>query len=271
MTRERRAGERGFALLIVLWTLALLALMTAQLTSVGRSETQVAANLRSQAMLEAAADGGVAEAAFRVVQGAWAADGAAHPLSIGGVPVTVRVSDESGKINPNFVSQPLLQALLRNVGVEPSKASGLAAAIMDWRTRGAAPRAGGAKLTQYKAAGLEYGPSSRPFESLDEMGLVLGMTPQIMARLRPYLSVFKEGDVQRSAADQAARQALDDADLTQTGQQALNPGSANLVALVTASARAPAGVFTRTATVRVKAEPLPDDPPFQVLSWTQTR
>jgi general secretion pathway protein K len=262
--------ERGFALLIVLWTLALLALLTTQLTAAGRAQTQLAGNLRSAALLEAAADGGVSEAVFRVLQGAWLADGKPHEVSIGGVGVEVRVADEAGKINPNFSPPAVMESLLRNIGVEPGKAANLSAAIADWRTRGSQPRAGGAKLAQYKAAGTDWGPAGRPFESLDEMGLVLGMTPQIMARLRPYLSVFKEGEVQRAGAAPEAVQALDDADLAQQGPA---PGlafdSPNLVARVTAAARAPDGSFTRVAIVRMKKELLPDDPLYQILDWTE--
>jgi len=38
--------QRGFALLIVLWSMALLALLLTQVTATGRSETQLADNLR---------------------------------------------------------------------------------------------------------------------------------------------------------------------------------------------------------------------------------
>ncbi len=40
-------SERGFVLLLVLWTLALLALIGTQVTAAGRSEAQVATNLRA--------------------------------------------------------------------------------------------------------------------------------------------------------------------------------------------------------------------------------
>ena len=49
--------QRGFALLIVLWTVAFLALLGTQIVAAGRSDTQLADNLKQEAVLEAAADG----------------------------------------------------------------------------------------------------------------------------------------------------------------------------------------------------------------------
>jgi general secretion pathway protein K len=59
--------QGGFALLIVLWTMVLLALLVAQFTTTGRNEVQVAANLRANAVTEAAADGALFEAIMRLV------------------------------------------------------------------------------------------------------------------------------------------------------------------------------------------------------------
>ena len=69
-----RRGERGFALLLVLWSLALLALLGAQLTGSARSQTRLAGNLRANAMVQAAADGAAQEAILRLLQRSWQND-----------------------------------------------------------------------------------------------------------------------------------------------------------------------------------------------------
>lgn len=260
--------ERGFALLIVLWTLGLLALLGSQLTAAGRVETRLAANLRANAVVEAAADGAVHEAVLRLLQGAWRPDGARHALRVGSVAVEVRVEDEAGKVNPNFVLLPVLQALLRNVGLDPTRAASLAAAIVDWRTRTQMPLPGGAKTPQYRAAGLSYGPAGRPFADLDELGLVLGMTPDLLARLKPRLSVYNESDVRQAAADDVTDQALAEARLSRGPGDGLSFQTQNVVATVRASAVGPGGGrFTRQAVVRIKAEPGPEEMPYQILTW----
>ena len=59
MTRNARSGERGFAMLIVMWTAGLLGLLIAGLTAATRGQVRVASQIRESAIAEAAADGGV--------------------------------------------------------------------------------------------------------------------------------------------------------------------------------------------------------------------
>jgi len=72
------ARQRGFALLIVLWSMALLALIGTRITAAGHVEAQLATNLRANAIAEAAADGAVFEALFHFMDGSaghWPAAG----------------------------------------------------------------------------------------------------------------------------------------------------------------------------------------------------
>src|SRR5215831_8873131 len=72
------ARQRGFALLIVLWSMALLALIGTRITAAGRAGAQLATNLRASAIAEAAADGAVFEALFHFMDssdGHWPVDG----------------------------------------------------------------------------------------------------------------------------------------------------------------------------------------------------
>ena len=66
MRQAARANQRGIVLLVVLGVMALLALIGTRLTSTGRVETQIARNALAAAMAEAAADGAVHEAIFRL-------------------------------------------------------------------------------------------------------------------------------------------------------------------------------------------------------------
>ena len=145
--------QRGFALLIVLWTMGLLALLVAQFTATGRTEVQMAANLRANAVTEAAADGAVYEAILRLLQGTWAPDGRVRAIRVGTADVEVRIKDQAWKVNPNDAKLPALQALLGHLGVEAAKGTALARAIVDWHSDGAAPRPGGPRLSRNRAAG----------------------------------------------------------------------------------------------------------------------
>jgi Tfp pilus assembly protein PilX len=56
--------DGGFALLTVLWTVALLALLTTRTAAAGRTEAQLAGNLRDAAAADVVADGAAHEAVY---------------------------------------------------------------------------------------------------------------------------------------------------------------------------------------------------------------
>ncbi len=188
--------EHGFALLIVLWSLVLIALLITQVTATGRSEAVLAGNLRRAAALRAETDGTVQEAAFHLLDTAapWAADGSAHVLRLPGAAVSISIVDEAGKINPNHASPVLLAALLRAAGQSAVDADRIASEIVQWRFPSAEPAATGAKAQRYRAAGKDYAPPNADFESVSELGLVLGMSPALLARLTPYLTIYTDTD-----------------------------------------------------------------------------
>jgi general secretion pathway protein K len=208
------ARESGFALLIVLWTVGFLALLGTRLVAAGRSDTQLASNLKQEAVLRAAADGAVAHVIF-AMQAArnpgFRADGQEREVRVGRTPVLVRIYSESDRINLNTASGVLLRALLIEVGIPPAQADRLAAAILDWRTSGVKPRPGGAKAAEYQAAGLGFGPPGSPFQSVDELAEVLGMTPALFDRLEPHLTVLTDSDPDMSTRDPIVALALTDA------------------------------------------------------------
>jgi general secretion pathway protein K len=221
-----RDNQEGFALLIVLLTVGFLALLGTQIVAAGRSDTQLADNLKQQAELEAAAEGAVANVTFSMLaakDGRFQADGVVREIRVGQTLVLVRVEDESDRINLNTASGALLRALIVDVGGAPGLASRLAAAILDWRTSGATPRPGGAKAPDYQAAARAYGPPGAPFQSVGELEDVLGMTPDLFGRLAPHLTVLTDGDPDLSTRDPVVARALTDAagvaDDSTNGQQ----------------------------------------------------
>jgi general secretion pathway protein K len=206
--------QRGFALLIVLWTVGFLALLGTQIVAAGRSDTQLATNLKQQAVLRAAADGAIANVMFHMLAAPdprFQADGATREARIGQTPVLVRVENESDRINLNTASGVLLRALIAQMGVAPAMADQVAATILDWRTSSGRARPNGAKAPEYRAAGLTYGPPGTPFQSVDELADVLGVTPNLFERLAPHLTVLTDGDPDMSTRDPVVARALTDA------------------------------------------------------------
>ena len=159
-----RAGRnRGFALPLVIWTMALLAAIALGMTAESRSDLAVARNLTDAAMAEAAADGGVwrtvaqllapggdsawradGTTAWRADGGTtawradgttvWRADGTTHTTKVGAIAVDIVAQDEGGKIDLNRADPQLIANLLRTVGVDTTTGETFMEKLMAART-----------------------------------------------------------------------------------------------------------------------------------------
>jgi general secretion pathway protein K len=184
-------SDKGFVLLFVLWLLVLLALVASHMTILGDRQAKTAHNLVVGAEVEAAADGAVYDAVFRLASGAMTGNALVYQSSVGGLPVSLKVTNEGLKLNPNTAKLDKLSALLEEAGgLNAGQASFLARNILDWRGDGNDKAHTAAIRATYLAAGKNYAPPHEPFRSLDELGDVLGMTPALLARLKPHLSLY---------------------------------------------------------------------------------
>src|SRR5262245_65148600 len=124
---------RGFALIIVLWYLVLIGAIGTYLMATALSETAIARNVLAAATAEALADAGVARAVFNlndpIARNRWALDGAPHSMALPTGTLTIRLSDETEKINPNHASEFLMAALFEAVGIDRARGRRLGAAV----------------------------------------------------------------------------------------------------------------------------------------------
>ena len=256
--------ERGFALIIVLWSVVLLTLIVTGLSATGRTEVQLASNLRAAAVAEAAADGAVHEAIYRLLdpQSPWAADNAERVLQVPGATVIVRVEDNGGKLNPNRTPPELLAALMRRLDVNAGTATQVARAIVDWRDPGDPVRPREVIVAQYRTAGRSYGPPGAPFLSLDELGAVLGMTPELLDRLTPYLTVLTDTAADPALARPILQQAMADVSGPPLPVARRPPRSVTITAQANGAA---GGQFTRRASVKLGNGP--KEPLFLIQVW----
>jgi general secretion pathway protein K len=263
---NRRDG--GFALIIVLWTLVLIAFIVAHVTANGRTEVRIAGNMVAEATAEAADDGAIVVAIFNLLDPnpdqRWPLDGSPHELTIGTSRVMVQLQDESGRINPNSASPELLEALLRVTGSDAGSAHQLTTAIGEWvgSARGQQP----GQPAAYRAAGLDYGPPGEPLETIDELGRVLGMTPAVLAAIRPHLTLFGPGQPNPLNADPIVTAALSQIQAVSQVPAPANQAPENpVIVRMTATALGPSDArVQRSAIIRVGAA-LPGG--YAVLAW----
>ena len=198
----RNRSEEGIALMAVLWMLILLSIVAAALSLETRSSTRIARNMTENAAAREAADAGIQRAILDLATSTGAptdgprkfrADGTVYNWPFANCTVHISVRDEGSKINLNQAPEALLAALFTSVGVDPGEAQSLADAVADFRDPDNLVRPHGAEDADYRAAGLEWGPKNAPFQTIEELQQILGMTPEIYARVAPDLTVHSGG------------------------------------------------------------------------------
>lgn len=281
---NRCADQRGIALVIVLWLIALLSLLAVGQTAAVRTETRVTANQLESARARAAAYGCIQLAVLEMMRPpatrTWDVDGAEHAAQLEEAQLAVRLTDESGKVDLNFASGPLLDALLQAAEVEEAARWSLVDAILDWRDPDGLRRAHGAEAADYQAAGLDYVPRNAPFRRIEELTLVPGMSAALYHTLADSITVHSgnihlNGELatspllQRMLQGEGAAEGYDDALETPLPAIALARGggrvySLHCVAHLPSGVRAQAEAVVRLTPPRGNAAPL-----HEILVWRE--
>lgn len=195
-----RQGECGVALVLVLWVIVLLTIIAISLVSTQRTELSMTVNTRQEFQARALVDAGTHFMLWQLLQvrdegkqkAEWPADGLLRVWSFTGKQVRVSAVPETARIDLNSAPPELLVGLLKGAGLEGEEVARIKDAILDWRDPNSDHRLNGAEDADYKAAGLSYGAKDADFDSVDELRMVLGMTPELFASLAPSLTVYSK-------------------------------------------------------------------------------
>jgi general secretion pathway protein K len=173
-------GQRGIALLVVLWGCTLAAITLGALASSAKVEGIQARGQYLQTRGFYAAEAGIEQAVFRLraqqASQRWAVDGRTYRLREGDATVSVTVTDEDGKLNLNKASPEQIDALIQAVGVDPEQMPQLRDAIVRWGS-------GGERFSDSLLA-------KGGFTSLEELRRVPGLPGDVVERLEPALTLW---------------------------------------------------------------------------------
>ena len=187
-------SQNGIALLMVLWVLTILMVIVLSFSFMARTETQSTISFKEgiekKFLAEAGIERGIMEMFYRdmnknqvlVLEGSeiWNIDGTPYKTPFGNGYYTVKVVDESGKLDINVVSDILLKNLLMNLGIEEENADIIVDSIMDWKDLDDLHRLHGAEDDYYQSLPNPYEAKDNKFDTLEELLLVRGITPEIL-------------------------------------------------------------------------------------------
>jgi general secretion pathway protein K len=266
------------ALVSVIWGVALLSVIAVSFLWTGNASRRLARNGFDVAQIEAVAEAAINRAVLGLLEprpeARWRADGTPYEFSFDGARIEVQIQDELGRIDLNRADGSVLISLLQSAGLDPRSASSLVDKILDWREASPFKRLNGAKERDYRDAGYAYRPRNGAFQSLDELKLVMGMTPELFRRVEPALTIYSgRPTLDPQVAPRAALLALPTMDESKIAALiAARAGPAPFSALplqgrafaVSARIETPVRTIGREAVIRMTDNPVE---PFWILSW----
>jgi general secretion pathway protein K len=192
-----RSSERGFVIVAVLWILVALSAL-AVIFSVYLSNSARALGATDIGVpTEALASAGLELTAYQLLR----ADDKDRPVEgtfrfrMDQAEVSVSFTSEAARVDLNKASKDMLSNLFEVLGTEPKAAGDIADRIVGWRTK-VKPQAANDEEALYLASGLGYSPRQGPFAHVSELSLVLGISPALVERVLPFVTVYsKAADV----------------------------------------------------------------------------
>lgn len=196
MLEKAATRENGFALLLVIWVLALLAVIAAGVAADSQSASTIARNrielARARALAEAGVTLAIAGLTVPDVNARWRADGFTRPVRYDNSDIDVTVQDEGGKIDLNRAPMELIAGLLDalNAGTTEERAA-VIAGIADQR-KAASARApvvnAGVGVLPRRRRDLTF--ADGPFANVSELRQLPGVTHALYDRVRPFVTVY---------------------------------------------------------------------------------
>ncbi|MEN9433539.1 MAG: hypothetical protein RLZZ422_1128 [Pseudomonadota bacterium] len=184
--------QRGVAMMIVLWVIVILMMMAGSLVYSSRTQMQMMDYARFSAKGRALAE---AATHFAVMQLFVPAD--ERLIKIGGQKATweyegakidIRMAGENGLVDINQADRNLLFEVFKKTGVPEKEIDPLLDKIEDFRDPDDMKRVNGAEDKDYEQEDIEAGAKDAPFERIEELQQVLGITPDLYNRLARYLT-----------------------------------------------------------------------------------
>lgn len=176
--------------MMVLWVLVILMVVVLSFTFMSRTELRSTLafreGLQKASIAESGIERGIMEIFYRrqnlnkEPNDTWKTDMTTYTGELGDGRYEVAVMDESGKVDINAAPDIILRNLLNNIGIQGEEADTIVDSVMDWKDADDLHRLYGVESSYYQSLPVPYKAKNADFETLEELLLVKGVTPEIL-------------------------------------------------------------------------------------------
>jgi general secretion pathway protein K len=208
-------NENGVALLLTIWVLALLSVIVGEFCHAMRTEVNITRNFKEKTEAYYMSRAGLMQAIVELIRIEttpvlivddeatkpkddeekidWRINVAISDIPFGTGVFSVKIENEAGKININRADENLLKMMLNKFELDDGEKDIIVDSILDWRDPDDLSRLHGAEDEYYQSLPEPYRARNDDFESVEELLLVKGITPEIFhAGLKDFVTVFGE-------------------------------------------------------------------------------
>ena len=186
----------GVALILVIWIIVILVAIVAEFSYSMRTEINITKNFKEEEEAYQLALAGIELAraeirAVREMQGVFVNDKGVlifdkdvmEPVrtrNLGNGSFEYIITDEDGKLDINTAAHEQLKYIFTGSGLDTDEAAAIADSIIDWRDTNDLHMLNGAEEDYYRDLDEPYSCKDGPFDSIEELLLVKGMTKEIL-------------------------------------------------------------------------------------------
>jgi general secretion pathway protein K len=190
-------SQKGIALLMILWVLTILMVIAMSFSSMTRTETYSTLSFKegteNKFIAEAGIERAIMELFYRIqnidmtatLEGSevWKIDGTSYNGQIGDGNYSVSITDESGKVDINLITDAnsdILRNLFKNLGIPDDDVNIIVDSILDWKDPDDLIHLNGAEDDYYMSLPNPYKAKNANFDTLEELIMVRGITKDIL-------------------------------------------------------------------------------------------
>jgi len=221
--------ESGFALIMVLWVIIILMVIVMSFSVLAKTESRATLFFRDSLAEGFLAQAGLERAILEIYYRqenlnktivpdsgeTLRVDGTAIEGDVGDGRYVVRIFNEAGRINLNAMNDGnkiILDNLLVNLGVPKETADTIVDSALDWMDKDVLHRLNGAEDDYYQSLPNPYRAKNGPFDTVEELLLVKGVTPDILFGTKEHKGfihfVTVYGDVSKINVNFAAKEVI---------------------------------------------------------------